>query len=385
MMLRFARSRLFTLTVVGMLAAGTAACSGPSGSAEPTGQSSEPASTSPASSSTAGASAGSSTAALNLQGRELFIANWGGSQTEAEKSAIADPFSAETGAKVTFVDNASGPEALAYLQEQSGNVNLDIAIGAGPRLAIPGYLAEFPPELVAVFNEYLRPGSFSSNIVEEGLAGGVIVCNPAIMAKCPTNPAEFWNVKDFPGPRAIMNDGGEMTLLLALEAAGVPKDQLHPIDIDAAIESLKKIRPDVQVWTESGSQQEQVLLDKEVGAAIMWNGRAHIVKRDHLPDLQISWDGCIQSGEGGYTVLRDAPNKDVAFAYLEWMAKHPEAQAKWVEAMTYTMPGKDVLSLVPTDIAEALPTAKDCVQMDNTWLTQNSDKVQKAWQEFFAS
>lgn len=300
--------------------------------------------------------------------------------TDNEKKLFVAPFSEETGATVAFVDSTN-PESQGYLQVQNNQVNLDLILGASAILAGPGYLEPFPDDLVAVFKENLRPEAFSENIVEKGTGAAVIACNPAVMKKCPTNPQEFWDLENFPGPRGAIADP-EYNLHIGLLAAGAPSSAFDPINIDDAIASWEKVKSGINVWTTSGAQQMQVMLDGEVGAQFMYNGRAHIVKRDNLPDLQVSWDGCVGGGISGYGVLKGAPNKDVAFAYLEWIARHPEAQAAWAEAVTYTVPGKNVLDLMTPEARDSMPEAHECIRVDNTWRAEHSDEIKQKWQQF---
>jgi spermidine/putrescine-binding protein len=131
--------------------------------------------------------------------------------------------------------------------------------------------------------------------------------------------------------------------------------------------------------------QEQVMTDKEVGIAFMWNGRAHVVKRDHIPNLQFEWGDSVVSSGGGWSVPKGAPDRDVAFAFLKWVAEHPEQQAKWTEQLTYPTPTKKLLDLVPADIAADLPAAHDPAVIPNIELAKQSAELQKAWQAFLTS
>jgi putative spermidine/putrescine transport system substrate-binding protein len=232
--------------------------------------------------------------------------------------------------------------------------------------------------------EYARPDSYSDTLVNMGTTATLIACNPDVMDKCPTNPEEFWDVENFPGPRAIVNQSyGAMAF--ALQADGVPQDEIYPMDIDRAIEKLEEIKPSVKVWPSSGAEQQQVLIDKEVGAAIMWNGRAFVVKRDNIPNLEMHWDGSIRSDADGLVVMKDAPNKEAAFEYIKWIVEHPENQAKWTEALTYPTPAKDLYDLLPAEIAAALPGEhEENMPQDDQWIVENTTELQKAWQSFLA-
>jgi spermidine/putrescine-binding protein len=317
----------------------------------------------------------------SLKGKTLVEGNWGGALDTAEQK-MTTPFGKAAGVTVKFTDSGTGPEALGILQEQNHDVSLDIVSGATPQSELGGDLAPFPSWLKAIFAKYMVAGSWDNYILNSGQTADLIACNPAVMKKCPQNLQQFWDVKDFPGPRAV--DGTSPTLMMPMaeEEAGVPKDKLWPLNVSLAVKSLQQLKPNVQVFTSSGSQMEQVLDDKEVGAEILWNGRAYVVKHSQIPNLQLIWSGCQVSGIGGYGVLKDAPDKDVAFAYLGYMAEHPELQAQYVEAIDYPTPAKNLLSLLPKDVAAALPTGQNCAVEDATWYTKNSKSIEQAWQQF---
>src|SRR5581483_809966 len=52
-------------------------------------------------------------------------------------------------------------------------------------------------------------------------------------ADAPSSWADYWNVKRFPGPRALRK-APHNTLEFALMADGVPKDRLYPLDVERA-------------------------------------------------------------------------------------------------------------------------------------------------------
>jgi putative spermidine/putrescine transport system substrate-binding protein len=274
--------------------------------------------------------------------------------------------------------------APALLQAQSGNVKLDVVDAENAEvLRSKNLLADFPADLQKTLAETSRPGTFKPYVVNFGSTATVIACNPKVMKKCPTTPAEFWDVENFPGPRAIVNQS-YVAMQFALEADGVSPDQVFPMDMDRAVAKLKEIKPHVKVWPSSGAEQQQVLIDKEVGAAIMWNGRAFVVQRDNIPELKLFWDGSVVSGSDGLVVLKDAPNQDAAYAYLKWIAEHAQNQANWTKALTYPTPTKELLNLVPKEIADALPAAHEVNKQDDKWISDNTTQLQKAWQGFLA-
>ena len=288
------RSRSFGVAGV-ILAVGCLLASCSSGSSSP--------------STTGGSSSSGPPSAASLRGKTLVVTSWGGAWTQAEQKYWWTPFTKATGVKVEPVINGSDPSIPAILQEQQGNVSVNLVEPLNPVIMInKGYVTPFPSWLLSTFKQDLRTGSYGSNYIDVGDTATVIACNPAVMNKCPTTPAEFFNVQAYPGPRAIINDPTE-AIPMALEAVGVAPSKLFPLDVTKGIDELKKIKPHISVWPSSGSQQQQVLADKTVGAEIMWNGRAFVVQQQNIPGLKISWSGALLPEPNGFVVPKNAPTR----------------------------------------------------------------------------
>ncbi len=338
-------------TCTGLLALAAAGCS--SGTASGGG------STSP--------SSGGPPRLASLKGQTLVMTSWGGVWTQDEQKYLFGPFTKDTGIKVQTVINGSDPAIPSILQEQQGNVSIDISESLNPVVLFNKNDAQsFPHWLTAAFRKDFRPNSYSSNYVDIGDTATVIACNPAVMKKCPLTPAEFFDPKDYPGPRAIVNDPTE-AMPMALEAAGVPANKLFPLNVKAALTELGKIKPYISVWPSSGSQQQQVLIDKQVGAEIMWNGRAYVVQQQNIHNLKISWSGALLPEPNGFVVLKGAPQAEAAFEYFYWLAQHPENQAEWTKAITYPTPAKTLASLLPKAVAAALPVGQKVTITNQFW------------------
>ncbi len=330
-------------------------------------------------------SAGASSGPPNLKslkGQTLVVTSWGGVWTQYEQKDLYTPFTKDTGIKVQVVVNGSDPSIPAMLEESTGNVSIDIVEPLNPAVMIgKGDNIPFPSWLLKIFAQDFRAGAYTKNYVDAGDTATVIACNPAVMKKCPTTPAEFFNIKGYPGPRAIVNDPTE-AIPMALEALGVPGSKLDgPLDVSKAMTLLNKVKSDISTWPSSGSQMQQLLTDKSVGAEIMWNGRASVVK-ETIPKLIISWNGSLLSEPEGYIVPKGAPNPELAFAYFQWLAQHPKNQAEWSTDMSYPMPAKNLDSLLSPSVAASLPVGKKVSITSNAWFSKNETTLGNTWQSF---
>ncbi|MCO5092174.1 extracellular solute-binding protein [Bosea sp. (in: a-proteobacteria)] len=332
-----------------------------------------------------GAAAPMAAHAQDLKGRQLNVVSWGGAWTEASRKNFFEPFEKQTGVKINIIPATGDFDAMVRLQTNQGALQIDLLDGGtASLLRKDGLLEAFPPELMASLKKESREGTVFEDLVSYGGTAGAIACNRDMVAKCPTNAAEFWNVKDFPGSRSILGSWSYPLQFAAL-AAGADRKNLFPIDIKKAVAKLEEIRPHIKVWPESGAQQEQVLVDREVAISYIWNGRAHVVRRDVLPNLQIFWESAVLGVDGGWLVPKGAPNKDVAFIFLDWFGRQHAGQAAWTTALTYPTPSKELASRIAPEIANSLPVGKDVVIISGPLQAQQSKDMRAAWQKFITN
>ena len=321
--------------------------------------------------------------AAQLKGKSMNFCDYGGALTAADKKYFGDPFGQAFGVTVKFIDY-DDPPTTVHLQEQSGAVQCDIFAVTYNNFK-QGDVEIFPSWLQADAKKYAGDLAGTFNI-QSGDTADVIACNPDIVKKCPTNAKEFFDLQNFPGPRAMVGVAPpDDDLLFAEMAMGKTKDNVYPIDIEAAINKLKTIKSSV-IWTTSGGQMQQVLTNKEVGIEFGWNGRMFTVRRDAIKNLQISWNNSTVEGKGGgIGVAKNAPNKDVAFAYLDWWLKQDSLQAQWMTVITYPAPSSaaykllspDVVALMPYSTSHELP-----ISVDPVWQYDNLKKEEQAFQTF---
>ena len=323
--------------------------------------------------------------AQDLKGRELNVISWGGVWTEASRVNFFEPFEKETGVKINIIPATGDFDAMVRLQIEQGALQIDLLDGSyASQLRKAGYLEKFPPELIEKLKAESREGMVGEDVLQYGTTATLVVCNPDMVKKCPTNAEEFWDVENFPGDRAIIGSWNSPLQFAAL-AAGADRNNLMPLDIEKAVAKLEEIRPHIKVWPESGAAQEQVFVDREVGIGYIWNGRAHVVKRDVIPNLELHWESATAGNDVGWMVPKGAPNADVAFAFLEWFSKQHEAQAAWTTALTYPTPSKELADRISPEIAGSLPVNKDIVWIDSSIQADQMMDMRAAWQKFITT
>ncbi|MGB8417854.1 putative spermidine/putrescine transport system substrate-binding protein [Burkholderia sp. GAS332] len=98
----------------------------------------------------------------------------------------------------------------------------------------------------------------------------------------PKTWADFWDVKKFPGKRALALQPQE-TMEVALLGDGVSPDKLYPLDQKRALEALARLKPNIAAWWTTGAQSAQLIRDGEVDMEAIWGSRIAPVMQSGAP------------------------------------------------------------------------------------------------------
>ncbi len=231
----------------------------------------------------------------------------------------------------------SGPTNLAKLRAMVENGNIEWAISeVGGEDAIRAErLGLFEPIDRAIVGMDELPGALGERKVT--LARGIYSTALGYRkdafknGQYPTNWADFWDVKRFPGPRALRARAID-NLEFALMADGVATDKLYPIDVDRAFKKLDEIKPHIAVWWTTGQQPAQLLIDREVVMTSGWNGRFYKLQRDGS-GIDVAWAGAMAK-VGTFGVVKGTPHAYWAQKMLAIM-NEPKLQAAYAERVGY--------------------------------------------------
>jgi len=176
----------------------------------------------------------------------------------------------------------------------------------------------------------------------------------------PKNWADFWNVKKYPGRRAMFN-AGVYVFEAALMADGVKPADVYKVlktkeGIDRAFKKLEELKPHVAVWWTSSGQAMQLIRDGEVDLIMIANGRAGALIADGAA-VGFSFDQAIMEYEC-LMIPKGAPAKDAAMKLIN-AALDPEPQAKFAMMIEYgpvNLKAYDAKIITPQRAA-MLPTA----------------------------
>lgn len=319
---------------------------------------------------------------------EVVVVTGGGLFERGLKENIAVAFTKATGINVRFVASNPGERAVkTKAMNEAKRVEWDIVLsGEMHALMLKDYLlmdvcdrAKIPTDNIVVGG--CRP--FGSLAVIGGLP--LVHRTDAFGGKRMNSWADFFNVAAFPGPRALPNYGQPIVVLMsALQADGVPKDKLFPIDFDRAFKVLDRVKPQVAVWWKSGDQSQQVFRSKEVIAGQLWSGRALDLASDSMP-LHMVWDGA-PIDEAYWVVLKDAPNAANAMRFLSHFYANSEGHTGFYNTSKWDSGNRAYLkSIADADRGKHPGLFLDRMVRENSeWTAANATEINRRWNEWIS-
>jgi putative spermidine/putrescine transport system substrate-binding protein len=303
----------------------------------------------------------------------------GGAYQESHKKAFCEPFAGSTGIPVNSVTwNADYGKLKAMVE--SGNVSWDVV-----DVTAAEYSRGKTENLFAKLSVTPNEGQFLPNSVfDDGVASvywGTVLAyrKSAFPAKPPTTWADFWNVKDFPGPRAMYDDP-RGNLEFALLADGVTRDKLYPLDVDRAFRKLDQIKSSVRVWWNDGTQPVQLLLNNSVVMSSAWNGRIYASEQAR-ERIGYSFEGAAL--ELDYWVIPRGSANQVNASQFIVFASRPENVGRQAELVGYGPVNITALNFVSEAAKPQLPTYEKnwnvSFVVDSSWWSSNEEKIKTRW------
>lgn len=312
----------------------------------------------------------------------VTFAGYGGEPQKVQTKAFFEP--AQKALGVTVLQDSHGGYAKIKAQVLSGSPSFDlVALGCaeGARAAKEGLLEPLDYSLIPNAND-IDPSLRSEHTVGEWTFSTVLAWNTKTVKNPPSTWAEFWDVKKFPGRRALSANARQM-LEIALVADGVPADKLYPLDIDRAFKKLEEIKPNLALWWSSGAQSVQLLNDGEIDMQAIWNGRAQAAI-DAGAAAAYTYNQGIYDVEC-FMVPKGAKGKVAAMKIINVMLD-PKNQATAASLIDYgpVNPKAYDTGIIPKDRMARLPSSpenlKKQVMLKASWYaSEDADKAFARW------
>jgi mannopine transport system substrate-binding protein len=332
-------------------------------------------------------SAATSSAAF-AQPNEVVVATTGGTYNQAISEIWFEPFTKQTGIKVkTVVATDAQMRSKAQAMFEAKDVAWDI-INNVDILAASAQNRAFTEDMTEFCKQFATREDLTENTCNP--SGVKITYNATLLAfnadkfkdKQPQTWADFWNIKDFPGPRALPNFGDPWRVLAAaLLADGVPPDKLFPLDLDRAFKKLDQIKPQLTLWWKTGDQSQQGFRGGDYVVGMIWGTRVSALKAEGQP-VQSSYDQAFMLADT-MQILKNSPNKEGAQALLKFYLDNPAVQAKFAEKFGITPVSQEAIKLMSDEGRAKIPTSPEAfdkiVKHDPVWINDNQAKMLEAW------
>ena len=257
--------------------------------------------------------------------KQVVMQDPGGAYGDALRKYIYDPFTKESGIKVSPVmEGRSGPRIkkqveagrtewdMAYIYEQETRQLADCCL-------TPIDYKKLSPEaqktVASMPKEAVTPTGIAVEVI--GVAMAYSTKKYKTEAERPKNWADFWDVKKFPGKRCLPTFP-RFVFEAALMADGVPKDKLYPIDVDRALKKIAEIKPHVTKWWLTTAQPPQLLLDGEATMCMAYAARINdLIMNEPDAGLAMTWN----QGFTYYNYLsipKNSPNPEATLKLLSY-------------------------------------------------------------------
>lgn len=331
-------------------------------------------------------------AAAKAEG-QVVVATAGGMLQDALARHLYMAFTQATGIKVVPVTiNPQEQWAKIKADTERRNVQWDL-VNVGPdSMALQReFLTDLGPNCEAVPNLVANgaPGVCQQYGFLYILGGYILgVSTKAFPNEQPRNVADFFDVKRFPGPRALASNEPVYNMMLALAADGVQQKDLWPLDIERALAKLDTIKPALTSWWESSDQAMRNWRSGEVVMSTFWAGRIPQLRKAGEPIVPV-WAG-FPRDISGFGLLKDAPHPNAAKAFINFFFAEQTSQAVLTlsEDINYDPPNKLSLALPsnvdPTTRATYPANWNALLAMDIEALRGQRREIETAWQEWIA-
>lgn len=319
-----------------------------------------------------------------LEAQEVTYAGSGGIYQDLMKESTFDPAAKKYGLTINL--DMAKTFADVRLQVQTGRPTWDIV-----ELALQNCRSAEAERLFEDIDYAQMPNAkdMPDNLKGKNWIGGltrygmVLVWNKKKYGSNPPNSwADFFDVKKFPGTRAMYNQP-RMMVELTLLGDGVDKKKMYPLDVDRAIRKMEQFRDNITVFYDTYGQATQLLKSGEIDMIALTNGRAEAVASDGGDVAYTLNDGVADNS--CLAILKGSKNRAGAMKALNAFVD-PEFQANIgvISSFAPVNPKAFDLGKIPQAKLPLLPTYAPNLEkmliLDAGWWAQNETRTVPRWQ-----
>jgi len=296
--------------------------------------------------------------ASQAQAQQLTVVSFGGLNKQAQEKAFYTPFSQANNVTIE-AGEFNGEMAKVKAMVETGQVSWDVVEVESPELVRGCSEGMFEP---LDWSKLGDKSQFVDTAISECGAGifiwsTVLAYDSTKLSKAPTGWADFWDVKTYPGKRALRKSA-KFTLEFALLADGVKPGDLYsvlstPEGVDRAFKKLDELKPNIQ-WWEAGAQPMQWLVSGDVVMTSAYNGRVTAAQKEGHP-FNIVWGGSLYDLDS-WAIVKGSKNKALAEKFIAF-ANRAENQKVFAETIPYGPTNTTALTQISAAVRPSLPTA----------------------------
>lgn len=317
----------------------------------------------------------------------LTVVNFGGANGTAQKKAYYEPFEKSAGVKILPVEY-NGEQAKIKAMVETGKVTWDVVEAESADLdrgCDEGLYEKLDWSRIGPKSDFL-PAAVHDCGLGIFVWSTVLAYDANRLKDPPKSWADFWDVKRFPGKRALRKNA-RFNLEFALMADGVKPAEVYKVlatkdGVERAFRKLAELRPHLQ-WWEAGAQPPQFLVAGDVVMASAYNGRIDAAQREGR-NLAIAWTGGIYDLDY-WAIPKGTPNRDLATRYIAF-AVGPDRQAEFARLISYGPTANKALTKLDAKTLALLPSApanvKDALKFDFQFWSDHGEAMEKrfnAW------
>jgi putative spermidine/putrescine transport system substrate-binding protein len=322
--------------------------------------------------------------------RDLTVVSWGGALQDGQKAVFFQPFQAKTGLKMTD-EPWDGGVGVLRAKIQGGNANWDVVEVESEELAIgceEGLFEKLDYSKIGGKDAYL-PAAVSECGVGNIVYDFILAYDGDKLKEGPKSWADFFDVKKFPGKRAL-RQGPKTNLEIALIADGVKPQDVYKVlkteeGVNRAFKKLDSIKDSLIFW-KAGAQPPQLLASGEVAMTSAYNGRITAANDKDKKNFKIVWDGALYTIDS-WVILKGSPNIDAAYKFLDF-AGQADNQKTLPNYVSYGVTNKAATALVDQKLLPVLPTAPQNMAnvepIDDQFWLENLDRLNERFNKWAA-
>ncbi|HEY0216650.1 MAG TPA: extracellular solute-binding protein [Cellulomonas sp.] len=329
------------------------------------------------------AAAGTSSSDGSELSGTITAAEWGGVWDSALQ-VVTPGFTEATG--VDVVNSVNSGSVLAMLEQNPGLYDLAWNIGTSGVQSLQQGLVE-PIDTSRIENlDAINPTLLDALTVDGELAGVPISFGTeGILYRKDLVPFEITSWEDLWDPRlegqvTIQNAPSIGGLFVMMAGGEVFGDGIE--DIDAGFEAMEELEPNIQSLYANSAEPINALASGSASVAVTFANYG-VDLADQDVEIVIPEGGSAWSLQA-ISIPVDAPNKDAAYAFINYMLEQ-ETQVAWADAAAIAPARSDVE--LPEDVQakvrETPEVAAEIWPIDWVWFGDNVDAWTTRWQEIF--